>query len=281
MPAFHAFDGTRLAYHVQGEGAPLVCVPGGPMRDSVYLGDLGGLAAVRRLIMLDPRGTGQSAVPADPASYRCDRLVDDIAALQEYLDLERIDVLAHSAGANIVVQYAARHRLRAGKLVLVTPSTRAVGLAASSEMRREIVSLRRGEPWFADAAAAFERIQAGSDADEDWDAIAPFFYGRWDAAAQAHAAGEADELTPNAFSIYFAADGAIDVPANRAGLGRMTAEVLVVVGETDFQPTVRSANELAQLIPRATVAVQPRAGHFPWLDNPAAFASIVTDFLDG
>ena len=45
MPAFHAFDGTKLAYHVQGEGAPLVCVPGGPMRDSVYLGDLGGLAA--------------------------------------------------------------------------------------------------------------------------------------------------------------------------------------------------------------------------------------------
>jgi proline iminopeptidase len=57
MPAFHAFDGTKLAYHVQGEGAPpLVCVPGGPMRDSVYLGDLGGLAAVRRLIMLDLRG---------------------------------------------------------------------------------------------------------------------------------------------------------------------------------------------------------------------------------
>jgi pimeloyl-ACP methyl ester carboxylesterase len=96
MPAFHAFDGTKLAYHVQGEGAPLVCVPGGPMRDSVCLGDLGGLAVVRRLIMLDLRGTGGSAVPADPASYRCDRLVDDVAALQEYLDLECIDVLAHS-----------------------------------------------------------------------------------------------------------------------------------------------------------------------------------------
>src|SRR5580698_9273503 len=125
MPAFRAGDGTELAYHVQGDGTPLVCLPGGPMRDSAYFGDLGGLAAGRRLIMLDLRGTGQSAVPADPASYRCDRLVDDVAALQEYLDLERIDVLAHSAGANIVVQYAARHPLRVGKLVLVTPSTRA------------------------------------------------------------------------------------------------------------------------------------------------------------
>ena len=51
MPAFRACDGTELAYHVQGEGAPLVCVPGGPMRDSVYLGDLGGLAAARGRIV--------------------------------------------------------------------------------------------------------------------------------------------------------------------------------------------------------------------------------------
>jgi proline iminopeptidase len=38
-------DGTRLAYHGSGTGAPLVCLPGGPMRDSAYLGDLGGPAA--------------------------------------------------------------------------------------------------------------------------------------------------------------------------------------------------------------------------------------------
>jgi hypothetical protein len=40
------------------------------MQDSVYLGDLGGLTARRSLIRLDLRGTGHSATPADPASYR-------------------------------------------------------------------------------------------------------------------------------------------------------------------------------------------------------------------
>jgi hypothetical protein len=45
-PAFRAFDGTELAYHVRGDGdgAPLICLPGGPMRASAYLGDLGGLS---------------------------------------------------------------------------------------------------------------------------------------------------------------------------------------------------------------------------------------------
>ena len=85
MPTFCAADGTEIAYHVQGEGVPLICLPGGPMRESAYLGDLGGLAGHRQLIMLDLRGTGESAIPADPGSYRCDRLVDDVCALQDHL----------------------------------------------------------------------------------------------------------------------------------------------------------------------------------------------------
>jgi proline iminopeptidase len=52
---------------VFGDGPPLVCLPGGPMQASVYLGALGGLSSHRQLIMLDLRGTGQSAIPDDAA----------------------------------------------------------------------------------------------------------------------------------------------------------------------------------------------------------------------
>lgn len=63
---------------------------------------------------LDLRGTGDSGVPEDPSTYRCDHLVDDVEALREHLGLDRIDVLAHSAGADLALLYAARHpdRLR-------------------------------------------------------------------------------------------------------------------------------------------------------------------------
>jgi pimeloyl-ACP methyl ester carboxylesterase len=154
-----------------------------------------------------------------------------------------------------------------------------VGIDTSEDEFRAALGRRSSEPWYPGALSAIEAWESGDDSPANRLGAAPFFYGRWDTAAQAHAAGEADEMTPNAFATYFA-DGAIDVPASRAGLGRMRADMLVVVGESDFQPTVRSANELAELIPRATVAVQPEAGHFPWLDDPAAFVSIVTGFLD-
>ena len=42
MPTFGARDGTRLAYRLNGHGEPLICLPGGPMQASAYLGNLGG-----------------------------------------------------------------------------------------------------------------------------------------------------------------------------------------------------------------------------------------------
>jgi pimeloyl-ACP methyl ester carboxylesterase len=108
VPSFTAVDGTELAYHLMGEGEPLLCLPGGPMRASAYLGDLGGLSRHRRLVLLDLRGTGGSGVPADPATYRCDRQVADVEALRDHLGLERVDVLAHSAAGDLAILYAAR-----------------------------------------------------------------------------------------------------------------------------------------------------------------------------
>ncbi len=280
MPTFRAADGTELAYHLQGDGIPLVCVPGGPMRASSYLGDLGGLAAHRRLVMLDLRGTGGSAVPRDPGTYRCDRLADDVAALQDQLGLDRVDLLGHSAGANVVVQYAVRDPRRVRKLALITPSGRAVDVEPDAEQRRAIVNLRQGEPWFPAAAAAFGRVAAGGQAAEDWDAIAPFFYGRWDATAQAHAAA-AEAQTNQEAARGFGAEGAFGPAATRAALAGFTAPVLVLGGSVDLQRPPAVLAEFAGLFPAGQLIIQPGAGHYPWLDDPGWFTPAVTTFLDG
>ena len=113
------------------------------MQDSEYLGDLGGLSAHRQLVLLDPRGTGAvgdtrgsqpptAATGWSTTSRRCASI----------LSLDQIDLLAHSAGANLALLYAARHPHRVGKLVLVTPSTFAVGISATGESRLETARLR-------------------------------------------------------------------------------------------------------------------------------------------
>jgi proline iminopeptidase len=274
MPTFSAPDGTQLAYRVHGAGDPVVCIPGGPA-DSLYLGDLGGLSAHRRLIVLDLRGTGRSAIPEDPSSYRCDRLVDDVEALRDHLGLHPMALLGHSAGANIATQYAARYPGNVSRLALIGPGTRAVGIEVTGETRRELARLREDEPWFPAAFAALEAITDGTGS--DWAAMNPFFYGRWDTAARKHhAAGRPDNEEAVAL---FAAEGAFTPETTRAALAACEFPVLLLTGEFDLNSPPRSTAELATLFPDATLVVQPGAGHYPWLDDAHRFVTTTATFL--
>ncbi|MFF0445659.1 alpha/beta fold hydrolase [Streptomyces sp. NPDC004609] len=278
MPDVIAPDGTRLVLHVVGEGEPLLCLPGGPMRASAYLGDLGGLSRRRRLILLDLRGTGGSGIPGDPATYRCDRQVADVEAVREHLGLDRVDVLAHSAGGDLALLHALRHPRRVRTLTLVAARARALGIDVTRKQRREAAALRAAEPWFEAAYRAYEAVWAGSATDADWDAVMPFFYGRWDAAARAHAAADVRQTNEEA-ARWYASAGAFDPATARAGVAVLKARVLVLAGELDGGPLPRVAAAVADLFPDAEVAVQPGAGHFPWLDDPDLFTRTVEAFL--
>jgi pimeloyl-ACP methyl ester carboxylesterase len=271
---FHAPDGTRLAHRAAGDGEPLICLPGGPT-DSGYLGDLGGLAAYRRLILPDPRGTGRSAYPAQAASYRCDRQVGDVEALRVHLGLDRMDILAHSGGANLAVRYAARHPRRVAKLALIGPGLRALGVPIDGGTRRALALRRSGEPWFPAAFAALEAIIEGSGG--DWEAVAPFFCGRWDAEARRHhEAGQPDNAEAVA---RFAAEGAFDPAATRAALADFASPVLLLAGELDLNSPPSAVAAAAELFPRAAFVVQSGAGHYPWIDDPRRFVATAATFL--
>jgi len=279
MTAFIAPDGTELAYHVLGDdGPPVICLPGGPMQASAYLGEFGGLSAHRRLVLLDLRGTGDSAVPEDPATYRCDRLVEDVEALREHLGLDAVDLLGHSAGTNPAVLYAARYPERVNRLALITPSAVAVGLRVPPEVRRETARLRREEPWFPTAFAALQDITTGRATPDSWDAIAPFLYGRWDEQARAHHAAGASQRNQEAAAV-FGAEGAFDPAAARAELAGFEAPVLLLAGEVDLNSPAPMVAEFAGLFPKGECVVQPGAGHFPWLDDAERFVATVAGFL--
>ena len=273
-----ADDGASLAVHLIGAGPPLLCLPGGPLLPSAYLGDLGDLASHRRLVLLDLRGSGASDRADDPTACRCDRLVADVEAVRRHLGLESIDLLAHSAGANLAYRYAEHHPDQVARLVLVAPSVFGLGLAVPAAARSEIALLRQKEPWYPSAAAALASIQNGTATETDWAAITPFTYGRWDKSTQAYDASMEARRDPDA-AAAFVADGAFDPPATRSALAALDAPVLVVAGGWDVGNPPQVMAEVAEHFPRGQLTVQSEAGHFPWVDNPTRFQEAIIAFL--
>ena len=260
-----------------GAGPPLVCVPGGPGQAVEYLGELGGLCDRRTLILLDNRGTGASQAPRDPATFRVDRLVEDVEALRIHLGLDQMDLLGHSASGGTCLLYAARHQQRLAHLVLVDPSLRVVGIKSDLGVD-EVLARRAHEPWYAEAFAALHAEAASPEELERlrWLA-APLLYGRWDEAARKQAAAEPAQFARAASEGFYAGfEQDLTFPEQLAAL---TVPILLVVGEYDIWPTCTAVAELAALLHNAELAVQPRAGHFPWVDDPDAFAETVDGFL--
>ncbi|WP_406192572.1 alpha/beta hydrolase [Kitasatospora sp. NBC_01560] len=280
MEFFTSYDGTVLAFRTIGDGPPLLCLPGGPGRAAEYLGDLGGLSARRTLILPDTRGTGASAMPADLATCRVDRLVADIEALRRHLGLDHLDLLGHSAGGSLAMLYAAAHPDRLDSLTLVAPSLAGVGLPSDTGAD-EVIAARAGEPWHAEAVTAHRHVKAANtfaEAAPHRLAFEPLMYGRWDDAARAHAAADpAQRALP--VSEHYYKDYTPDTEELRRSLGALPCPVLLVAGEVDLWPTSRAAADAAPLFPEVTLAIQPGAGHYPWLDDQRAFTATVEGFL--
>ena len=284
MPSLRTTDGRQLAWEEAGSGSPLLCHSGGPGAPAGYFAGLPEIAGERKVLFLDPRGTGASDRPADPRAYELEDYAADVEAIREHLGLERLDLLGHSHGGFVAMAWASAHPERVGRLVLSNTTPRFTDDIRSA--RQAIIQSYSSEPWFADAIAALEAHQTGRYADDAELAAllekeVPFYFPRWGDEEQAmarhlgQAAWNGDALRH--FNERIA--GSMD---HRASLARVTAPTLVITGELD--PFGEStAKEIADSLPNATLVVLPGAGHFIFGESPnrEAWSRAILDFLAG
>lgn len=275
-------DGRVLAWTERGSGPVLVCHPGGPGSSSRYFGDLDELAARRTLLLVDPRGTGGSDRPTDRTAYDLEHYAADVEALREHLGLPALDLLGHSHGGFVAMQWAGSHPERVGMLVLASTAPRFTD--AIREKRRQRVEAHAGEPYFEDAMQALAAHQDGRYVNDvelaalyrrEAPLFAPPGVDTTPVIEGLMAAGSnADALRHFNESV----SGSMDL---RPLLRRVTAPTLVVTGALDplGEPGSR---EIAQLLPNGRLHVMPGADHFPFLepDQRDAWAEAVLAFLE-
>jgi pimeloyl-ACP methyl ester carboxylesterase len=106
---YFAFRSYRTWYETTGDlnsGVPLVLLHGGPgIPGSAYAPLMAQLANRRPVVRYDQLGCGRSDRPNDPSLWRVQTFVDELAALRDALGLDRIDLLGHSWGGMLAIEY--------------------------------------------------------------------------------------------------------------------------------------------------------------------------------
>jgi pimeloyl-ACP methyl ester carboxylesterase len=122
-----AADGTSLFHLDWGQGKPVLFVHAWALSADIWEYQMTELAeSGLRCVAYDRRGHGRSADSG--RGYDFDTLADDLAAVIEQLDLDRVTLVGHSMGGGEIVRYLARHgSSRVARVVLASAITPGIG----------------------------------------------------------------------------------------------------------------------------------------------------------
>ena len=249
MPVVNV-DGIDIAYEVTGEGTPMILLHGFASTAEDNWGRTGWVQALartgRRIIAIDLRGHGKSGHPHDEAAYAGGKLVEDVIAVMDELDIEKADLMGFSMGAGISMRLASQYGNRFDKVVLAGVGGRML--------------TSRGDGWGEKVAAALTTDDPASIEDETVKGFRLY----------AEHLGQ-DRL---ALAACMKAPGS-GRDVDFAAIGN---EVLVIAGARDEM--AGDPAELAAAMPRAKAEMVPGTDHMFLLANPMC-KGLVIDFLTG
>lgn len=279
-------SGGTLHYRTAGRGEAVVLLSGGPGLASDFLEPVfEHVAARRRAVLIDQRGTGRSAGFVDSTRFTLSHAVDDIEAVRRRLGVEHIALFGHSWGGALAMAYAARYPEHVSGLLLVGTGSLRPEASNADISRRLRDRLTRADMDSIRVLAALASSPAHHDS-----ALRVIRLLNWKAYEYdpANAAVLAPLLTPQSFNDRTArlmnADLVRHGPSFAAQLeaSQLAREIptLIAYGEVDQIGLVTRA-EIQSVFPHAQVQVIPRSGHHPWIESPSLFYRVTDDFLGG
>lgn len=260
------------------DAPPIVVLHGGPGGSAYVLREgleeeLGGF----RVIYFDQRGGGRSpALEAEPRLFTVDALVEDLETLREHLEIGRWGLLAHGFGAIPALEYARRFAPKVRSLGLIAPWVSFPALA--QRLFRASLALRDLPPAAApeDPMLALEEAFRLLEPKVIFDALMfPSEHGRMEYEWLSEGAGLLGHDAPGQMFVY---NGLWELDYTPRLLELQTPPV-VMVGSLDGTSYPEQAEAVADLSGGSFEVIEG-AGHYSWIDQPAAFSEALRPFLE-
>jgi pimeloyl-ACP methyl ester carboxylesterase len=227
------------------------------------------LAERYHVLALDQRGHGDTD-PAPDGDYSDAALLGDLAAFVESLALPRLTLVALSLGGRVAINFAGRHPDRVARLVVVD-----IGPEIAPAGRARVGTLMASAP---------ERFETLDEVVTHMRANAPLYT---EAMLRHRAQHAVRPLPGGGFTWKYdralrdaIRQGRMRVPTDLWPQWRaITCPTLLVRGATSDVLSEDTAKRMAEALPVARLVVVPGAGHTVPGDQPAAFQSLLREFL--
>ncbi|TSC34335.1 alpha/beta fold hydrolase [Corallococcus sp. Z5C101001] len=297
-PSWQVSPDVRLRHLAVGDGRDVVVVHGGPglppaepWRGAAMAGeslrwhfyDQRGCGASSRPFTHAPPGGTWQAMQAVEARLGLAAQLADLERIRRLLGKERLTLVGHSFGALVAALYAAEWPERVEALVLVAPAPLVTMPAGDGDLftqvraRLDQTSQRELDAWLKHTFDFPARLK------DDEARLAEHFAAFRPLYVQAIRRERPDaKLAGTGATGGFLSLG-LYLSLGRHHdwshwLGRVRARTLVIHGDQDLQP--RSATErVVEVIPHARLVELAGSGHFPFEEQPEAFAATVSAFL--
>ncbi|WP_329455193.1 alpha/beta fold hydrolase [Streptomyces sp. NBC_01497] len=227
-----------------------------------------GLAAERRVILVDLRGIGGSGGTA-PDNFEA--MAEDAVAFLAALRLDTVDLLGYSLGGIVAQVIAQQHPGLVRRMILAaTTPAGDQGPAATGAVLQAAIQKATAEGMHPKHFLFFEPTPAGQEA-------ADAFLARLEARTEDRDAPISDE----AVGAQLTALTTWEQGTSPSALATVEQPVLVVNGDHDTMWPTTGTLHLARLLPNARLSVYPNSGHGGIFQYHGLFVQQALDFLRG
>ena len=264
---FVEVNGVRLHYVDWGaaEQRPILFLHGGSAHARWWDFVVPALADRHRCVALDLRGHGDSAWP-ETLDYRLETHAADVAAVFDALDLRDAVVVGHSFGGFVAMLFAPRGGPRLSALVVVDSRAR-----ISERSARYLEALRKlPHPRYASLEEALQRFRL----------LPAAHRARPDVLAHVIRHG-LTQTADGTWTLKFDRRAMAGTPAQDLSphLAAVRCPILAVRGELSEIVSPAGLLEFGAANPRIATAELAGAHHHVMLDQPAALAEVISNFL--
>jgi pimeloyl-ACP methyl ester carboxylesterase len=251
---FVTANGINIYYRDRGIGQPLILLHGGTDTHKLWTPHFPIFLEHFRVITPDNRGHGRTMNPSRELSYRM--MADDLAALIRVLELNHPLIFGYSDGGQAVLDFGMRYPGFAKSLIIggtwyrfskeYQEALRNAGFVGPGEINYQVFEKNAPPDWM-------ERMR--------------------------HSHPHPDPDYPRSLLETLASLWWTPLDYRAEDFQHITDPTLILMGELDEMIPLAEAREMADMIPRAELAVIPGAAHNDVLIENGLFLNLVLDFL--